>query len=582
MDGATLTQLVFGLAGGLALFIYGMQMMSQGLADAVGNSMQTLLAKATRNRVAGLGLGTAIGTLIQSSATVVLFIGFINAGLMTLPQAVAPVMGANIGTTLSMQLVSFRLTDYCLPAIFLGLVLHMVAKNPRLKHGGFALMGFGLLFLGMGLMGDSIRPHRELFEPWLAQINGATLRGLLTGTLISMLVTGVVQSSGAVIGMGYAMVSAGAITGLEGIFPIIIGANIGTCVTGLIGSIGTTVEARRTAMMHLLFNLTGTALAIPAAPLFYKLIPYTSADVVRQAANADTLKMVAVSLILLPFTPLLARAVRKVVPDGEPEAEPSHLDEALLNRPEQAIFQSLRELQRTAGICAQSLQLAAREFVRHEARTARRIRINEQSINAIKLAMRDYLSNLTHHYLSRRQAILIEHIDRCMSDLERVGDHVANLATIAGRQRRHAASRFIPEAIEDWLAVHHAVAELLENVIDSLDPESADFQTSAKAVLEAAEHYKAVSLEADGHHFQRLEEKTVTPMAGLLFYDYLSNFSRMAKHIKSIAHAEQQPRFWLKREKLDQVMSGEAPGYTIAGELDANDYLERLQRKQTD
>ena len=568
MDGATLTQLVFGLAGGLALFIYGMQMMSKGLADAVGNSMRTLLAKATRNRATGLGLGTVIGGLIQSSASVVLFIGFINAGLMTLPQAVVPVMGANIGTTLSMQLVSFRLTDYCLPAFFLGLVLHMVAKNPKLKHGGFALMGFGLLFLGMSLMSDSIRPHRELFEPWLAHINGSTLRGLLTGTLLSMLVTGVVQSSGAVIGMGYAMVSAGAITGLEGIFPIIIGANIGTCVTGLIGSIGTTVEARRTAFVHLLFNLIGTAIAIPAAPLFYKLIPYTSADVVRQAANADTLKMVAVSLILLPFTPLLVRAVRKVVPDGEPEAEPSHLDDALLNRPEQAIVQSLRELQRTARICAQSLQLAAREFVRHEAGTARRIRVNEQSINAIKLAMRDYLSTLTHHHLSRRQAILIEHIDRCMSDLERVGDHVANLAAIAERQRRHAASRFIPEAIEDWLAVHRAVAELLERVIDSLDPESADFQTSAKAVLEAAEHYKAVSQEADSHHFQRLEEKTVTPMAGLLFYDYLSNFSRMAKHIKSIAHAEQQPKFWIKRKKL---------GKTVPEETYPPDYLDRLQ-----
>ncbi|MBN2783583.1 MAG: Na/Pi cotransporter family protein, partial [Pontiellaceae bacterium] len=208
----TLVELIFWLAGGLALFIFGMRTMSEGLSLAVGDGMRSILAKATRSRLAGLGLGTLIGGLIQSSASVVLYIGFINAGLMTFSQSIAPILGANIGTTLSVQMISFKLSAYSLPAIFIGLVLNLTTRNAKLKYGGLAVMGFGLLFLGMTIMGDAIRPYRELFEPWLAHINGSTTAGLITGTLVAALITGIVQSSGAVIGMGFAMVSAGAIT----------------------------------------------------------------------------------------------------------------------------------------------------------------------------------------------------------------------------------------------------------------------------------------------------------------------------------------------------------------------------------
>ena len=325
MDASSLTGLIFGLLGGLALFIFGMRTMSDGLSSAVGDGMRTLLGKATRNRLAGLGLGTVIGGLIQSSASIVLFIGFINAGLMTLTQSMAPILGANIGTTLSVQLISFKLSDYGLPAIFLGLMLHMMARKRKLKYGGQAVLGFGLLFLGMMFMGDSIKPHRELFEPWLAHINGSTMSGLITGTLVAALITGVIQSSGAVIGMGFAMISAGAITEFEGIYPIIIGANVGTCVTGLLGSIGTSVDARRAAVIHLIFNLMSTSIAIAASPLFYRYISVTSDDLIRQAANADTIKMTLTALLMLPLVP----TAWKTIPSagarqrGEPRTQPS-------------------------------------------------------------------------------------------------------------------------------------------------------------------------------------------------------------------------------------------------------------------
>ncbi len=168
MEASTATELVLGLLGGLALFIFGMRTMSDGLSAAIGESIRGIIARATRNRVSGIGLGGAIGFLIQSSASIVLFIGFINAGLMTFSQSIAPMLGANVGTTLSIQLISFKLSDYCLAGVFIGLLLHLVSQKPRVRNGGLALLGFGLLFLGMVIMGDAIRPHRELFKPWLA------------------------------------------------------------------------------------------------------------------------------------------------------------------------------------------------------------------------------------------------------------------------------------------------------------------------------------------------------------------------------------------------------------------------------
>ncbi len=577
MDASTTMKLIFGLLGGLALFIFGMRTMSAGLSAAVGEGMRGIIAKATRNRLSGIGLGGTIGFLVQSSASTVLFIGFINAGLMTFSQSIAPILGANIGTTLSIQLISFKLSDYCLAGIFIGLMLHLLAHKPRVKNGGLALLGFGLLFLGMTIMGDAIRPHRELFEPWLARINGSTLSGLLIGTVAAALITGIVQSSGAVIGMGFAMVSAGAITDLQGIYPMIIGANIGTCVTGLLGSIGTTIEARRVAIGHLLFNIASTALAVATAPLFYKYIPLTSGDLIHQAANANTIKMVLSALIFLPLVPAFGKLVVLLTPSKTVQPEPSFLDDKLLNRPEQAIFACLRELQRTTRICAQSLRLAAEEFLQHNAKRAKLIRVNEQSVNAIKAAMRDYLPKLTRHYLSKRQSILIGHLDRCMSDLERVGDHIDNLSDIAKRQRSISTARFSPEVIEDWLSIHRAVEHLLAKVIESLDPETANFQEIAKEIIELRKEYSETAIAVRNAHFQRVEEKTITPIAGLLFSDYLSNFWRISKHIKNIALAEQQPQFWLKREKLSKVMSAEAPGYAVPDHINPGDYLDKLQ-----
>ena len=283
------------------------------------------------------------------------------------------------------------------------------------------------------------------------------------------------------------------------------------------------------------------------------------------------------NLLLLPLAPVLGKLVTWMVPSKTAQPEASYLDVHLLNRPEQAIFACLRELQRTTRICASSLRLAAEEFIQHDARRAKRIKINEQSVNAIKAAMRDYLARLTRQYLSKRQSILIGHVDRCMSDLERVGDHIDNLSDIAKRQRSISTARFSPEITEDWLSIHRAVEHLLAKVIESLDPETANFQEIAKEIIELRGEYSQTAIAVRNAHFQRLEAKDITPIAGLMFNDYLSNFWRISKHIKNIALAEQQPQFWLKREKLSKVMSNEAPGYSLPDSINPDDYLDKLQ-----
>ncbi len=209
MDGTTLFFLVFTVLGGLALFILGMGIMSDGLRVAAGPGLRTLLAKATANRFAGLALGTLLGFLVHSSAASVMLVGFLNAGLMSLAQAVAPMLGTNLGTSLSMQLVSFRLTDYCYVGIVAGLVFQMAVPNPRAKSIGRALVGFGLLFLGMKTMSAAIAPHRDLLRQYLVAIDGQTLSGRLLGVGLAFALTAVIQSSGATIGMAFALADAG-------------------------------------------------------------------------------------------------------------------------------------------------------------------------------------------------------------------------------------------------------------------------------------------------------------------------------------------------------------------------------------
>lgn len=575
MTAQTVMFLTFEILGGLALFILGMNIMTDGLRKAAGSSLRTLLSKATRNRLSGLAMGTFLGTLVQSSATTVMLVGFINAGLMTLVESVPPMLGANLGTTISMQLISFRLGDYCYIAITLGFILEFVGPNAKMKELGRALMGFGLIFLGMNTMSGAIKPHREVFASILQSVHGNTLIGMLRGVFIATAVTAIIQSSGAVIGMCFALIGAGVFTDLAQVYPVILGANIGTCATALLGSIGTNIEARRSAISHLAFNVLGTVLAVAAAPLFLRMAEVTSADLTHQAANVNTIVMAIRVAIVLPISAAYARMVAWMVPSSKPPPQPSFLDAELAVYPEKAIYAAIQELQRVTKICARSFRLTIDLLFQIDRKKVQAVKLNENVVDEIKLAMKDYLGGLTRRNLSRRQAIIIQHLSRCMADIERIGDHIDALCDISVRRHNIPSARFNREALELLFTLHSSAERVLHLVIESLDPESTDFQGMAQSILLARDEYVEKSLNAKAMFTEKIANHEFAPIVGMFFSEYVAAFDRIVKHAKTVALAEKQPYFWIKRKKLER-MAEEVTEYKLPPLSNAHDFLDRL------
>ncbi len=566
---------VSAILGGLTLFIFGMHIMTEGLRLAAGKRLRRILANTTRNRCAGIGLGTLLGFIAHSGPTVVMLIGFINAGLITLAESIAPVMGANLGTTLSMQLVSFHLNDYCFFVMALGFILKMAAPPEWLKHGGYALMGFGMLFLGMATMGEAIEPHRDHLAPLLARIHGDTLGGLLTGVLISTLLTAAVQSSGAMIGICFVLARAGVFSDLTQIYPIVLGAHIGTCSTALLAAIGTNIYARRAAAAHLAFNIFGAVLAIAAAPLFIRLMQWTSPDLTRQVANLHTFVMLAAAAVLLPFTGLCARFMTLVVPSRLPPPPPSVLDSTLFHYPEKAIYAAIQELQRVTRICARSFHLAAAAFFQPRRKVVRVIKLNENVVDEIKKSMKEYLAELARRKLSRRQAILLQHINRCMTDLERIGDHIDEICDISIRRRAIPQARFNHDSLELLFNQFQAGERVLLLVIDSLNPNAPNVQAVAEEILKARDEYMQGSLNAKAVFNEKIATHELPPIQGIFFNEYIAALDRIVKHAKTIALVEKQPFFWIKRKKLERAVD-ENGDYQIPPLSDPHDFLDKL------
>ena len=570
--------LVFQILGGLALFIFGMNIMSDGLREAAGQKLRSVLSVMTTRKLSGIGLGTLIATLVHSSATTVMVVGFINAGLMSLAQSIPVVLGANIGTTISMQAISFSLGKYALFAVTLGFIASMVAQNPKTRKIGLSVMGFGLLFLGMNLMSDAIKPYRDLLKPVMASISGETTRGLVLGILMSVLLTSIIQSSGATIGMAFALVQAGVLTSVEQTMPIILGAHIGTCATALLGSIGTSMNAKRSAYAHLIFNIFNVILAsLLKGPLVAFLVWLSPDNVLRQSANLHTTVMVVAAFLVLPFSTPYARLVTRIFRSRKPEPEPSYLDDKLLEYPEQAICASIHELQRVSKICAKNLRLAGQTILfAHTAADIQALKLNERVVNDVKLALKEYLSSLTRRYLSKRQAILIQHVDRCMTDLERIGDHIETVCDLSIRRQKVPEAIVDKESFDALFRLYENALQLFKLVIDSLDPDKENIQDIARQILVGRDNYMQASLTTRNMFTDKVAQRSITPIAGIFFSEYISALDRIVKHSKSIALAESQPQFWIKRTKLTKhvELAPEASQPTL---VDPKDYLARLQ-----
>lgn len=543
----------FSIIGGVALFILGLGIMTDGLRGAAGDRIRWILFQATRNRCAGVGFGMLLGFLAHSTAATVMMVGFVNAGLMTLKNSIPLLMGASIGTTFAMQLISFQLSEYAFVAIAAGFLVQVALPWQTGRNLGRAVLGFGLLLLGLDFVSGAIEPHREQFAPWLTAIDGTTWRGTLLGILVAVIITAILQSSGATIGLLFALIGAGVFTSLEQVFPVVLGAHIGTAGTALFVSIGASLEARRAALANLLFQVFNVLFALAISPVLLGSIGALGGDLVRQTANLHTAVMVVAVAMLLPFLPLCVRFVYRLAPARAAVPETTFLNPAFLKTPERAIFATLEELGRVVAICRESFDLIVDYLAGRGPEREKKIRLNEGIVNEVKGAAKDYLATLTRGYLSRRQALMVQHLDRIMADLERVGDHIESMHEIRGRQKQREEGAFDDETVAHLISLMEEARNVLVALADALSPDTPDFEKAALKIIKARDHYDQQSLLAKRAVNERVANHQMHPLAGLFFSEYVSALDRIVKHCKMIAREQQQPFFRIKPRKLEKV-----------------------------
>ena len=533
--------IVFGLMGGLGLFLYGMKIMGDGLEKVAGDRLKRLIEILTNNRVMGVFVGTIVTMVIQSSsATTVMVIGFVNAGIMSLTQAVGVIMGANIGTTITAQLVSFKLVEYAPIAVAIGVGAWLFSNNKRTKNVAEVLIGFGILFIGMEMMSGAMKPLREYegFKALLMSFGEDTVLDALLGILAGFGMTAIIQSSSASIGILIALASQGLLP-IEAALPILFGDNIGTCVTALLSSISANKTAKRAAFIHLLFNITGTIIFvfILKKPVLHLVTSLTPGDAARQIANAHTLFNITNMMIQLPFAGLLVYIAKKLIPEKEDEKENSvgvkYLDDRILETPSIALGQTIKEVLHMGQLAKESYEKSMEAFFKKEEKIAHQVFKLESSINHLEREIATYLIKLSNASISASQHEMVDGLFNTINDIERVGDHADNLAELA-IYRIENRLQFSDEAIKELEIMHDRVLKSYDQALLAL--RTGDTNIS-KRVIEREGEIDHMEKSLRASHIARLNKQQCSASAGVIFLDIISNLERIGDHATKIAFA---------------------------------------------
>ena len=511
--------------GGLALFLFGLQRLSSGLNEVAGQRLRILLEWATRRRLPATTLGVGLGLLLHSSGSTVMMVGFLNAGLIRLAPLLPVLFGVNVGTTLSMQILSLNIHALTYPAIALGMGLTFHA-NEQLRSGGKALFGFGLLFLGMDIMGGGVAPYQDDLRPLLASLDTGSAAGLAIALLASALITSVLQSSGATIGMCFALIQAGVLTSLPQIMPLVLGAHIGTCITALLASIGGVHSARQLARTHLFFNLFNVALALVLQKPLIQVIETTSSDVLRQTANLHTGVMLLATVILLPFTKTAARWMNSLFPSKNEPEEHSFLTPESMARVESALQASRLEIHRLAGLALESLSCCALGI--HSLRRSRTTRVlrNEVVFDTIKDTMTRQLRDLGHRGETTRTDLtkLDREIHR-ISQMERIGDHIKSLYMLTLEQRSEPGTLVFGKSLTGELM---NLFDLTEGMLRNLHSGEHDPSELRRELLKATKQARTLFT-------LKMDTARIQPRVYYYYSGYLELFERIARHIELVA-----------------------------------------------
>jgi phosphate:Na+ symporter len=519
--------------GGLALFLYGVHMLSQAMEQLAGGKLQSWLDKATNHPLKAATFGAvATATLQSSSLLMVTMIGLVNGNLMNLSQAIGMMLGQEIGTTLTGQLIAFKVGDIRYVAIAAGFAMMEFGKKRSLQRYGQALMGFGIIFTGMETMSSALRPLAEnpMVADWLATIGHSPLLGVLAGALL----TAIVQSSSATTALVIALGSAGLIT-LPGAIGLIYGANIGTCITGFIASMGASVTARRVSIAQILINVIGVILFLPFIHPYARLLEGTASLLPRQIANAHTIFNVAVSAILFPFVRPIESLASLIVPERPAKGRPSvtrYISDRFRGVPAIAIMESSRELAFMGDTVLQMLALSREALLNPDVDKANQVLDMERDVvdplcDAIERFVDSVIAeDLADH--EREQCFAIKNIN---VDLERVGDHCENLAE-AAQDRFYHSVPFSDEALRDLDHAFAHVERTLETALSAVRTRDQDLATLACRMEDEMDR---INLSARQGHLTRIQTQACNNEAGVIFIESLRNLERIGDHADNLA-----------------------------------------------
>ncbi len=527
--------IIFNLVGGLALFIYGINLMGDGLQKMASDKIRTVLEKLTSSPLMGTTVGAIVTSIIQSSsATTVLAVGFVNAGLMSFYQALGIIFGADIGTTMTAQIIAFKLTDYALPVLAIGLCLYLICKNKSWKYFGLSLLGFGVLFLGLNIMTAGVKPLADsvIFKNIFIRFNTNPILAVIAGAIV----TAIIQSSSVTTGIVLTLASLNLIT-LSGAVPLILGCNIGTCATALLACIGTSTNARRTAIAHLFFNVFGTLIFLPFIHPFTRLIQFTSVDLARQCANAHTLFNVTCTLLILPFTKLYSKFIIKLVKDRDTDkddyTETKYLEHHLLHTPAIAIKAATKEIIKTLELSKIMINSAIDAIIKNDVKLLESIEKREDIVDTRRYSITNYLVRLMEQSITHEESTKIPALIHVVNDVERIGDHAMNLKKLA-EQKIENKLGFSDEATQELLGMYKELLNMIDIAILAL--QSNNIQ-DAKTLCDQELVINGLRNTLRTNHINRLNQSQCTVLSGLVFIDLVNNFEKIGDHLKNVGDA---------------------------------------------
>ena len=531
--------IIIPFVGGLGMFIYGMQIMAQGLENAAGSRMKSLLEALTKNKLFGVMLGAFITAVIQSSsATTVMVVGFVNAGIMNLSQAMGVIMGANIGTTITGQLIALDISAIAPIFAIGGVAAMMFIKNEKVHHISSIFAGLGILFMGMDMMGAAMSPLKES-EAFISLMT--KFDNPLLGILVGALFTAVIQSSSASVGILQALASTGMIPLSSAVF-VLFGQNIGTCITAVLASIGMKVNAKRTTVIHLLFNIIGTVLFTViclVTPYVTWIEAMTPGDPVAQIANAHTVFNIVTTLLLLPFGTHMANIAVRILPDSK-KADDEDLrlkyirpfeSSYAIGHSAVAVSQVRDEVNRMRDMVAKNISDSFDSLVQYDEKLRKKVSEREEYIDFLNKGISEYIVSLMASEMNMSDSRKINGYYAIISNLERIGDHAVNLAEYGDDMRKWE--------IDFSDTVKEELNEMKAQCIAALDNLKEVTSENVERILSQAVIIEQKTDDMRDKYFkkqmQRLKKGKCKPQSGIVFSEILTDFERMGDHALNIA-----------------------------------------------